>query len=84
MSFRNTSILFGVALIAAAVTPLANADQWDKRTTITINEPAEVPSCCTPDHVMVLQPGTYVIALAIASQSDRHTVRIFEQDGKRP
>jgi hypothetical protein len=82
MSFRNTSILFGVALIAAAVTPLANADQWDKRTTITINEPVEVPSCCTPDHVMVLQPGTYVIALAIASQSDRHTVRIFEQDGK--
>jgi len=82
MSFRNTSILFGVALAAAAVTPLANADQWDKRTTITINEPIEVPSCCTPDHVMVLQPGTYVIALAIASQSDRHTVRIFEQDGK--
>jgi hypothetical protein len=82
MSFRNTSILFGVALVAAAVTPLANADQWDKRTTITINEPIEVPSCCTADHVMVLQPGTYVIALAIASQSDRHTVRVFEQDGK--
>lgn len=82
MSFRNTSILFGVALVAAAVTPLANADQWDKRTTITINEPIEVPDCCTADHVIVLQPGTYVIALAIASQSDRHTVRIFEQDGK--
>jgi hypothetical protein len=82
MSFRNTSILFGVALVAAAVTPLANADQWDKRTTITINEPVEVPSCCNANHVVVLQPGTYVIALAIASQSDRHSVRIFEQDGK--
>ena len=82
MSFRNTSILFGVALVAAAVTPLANADQWDKRTTITINEAVEVPDCCNSDHVVVLQPGTYVIALAIASQSDRHTVRIFQQDGK--
>src|SRR5580704_3683519 len=82
MSFRNTSILFGVALVAAAVTPLANADQWDKRTTITINEAVEVPDCCSADHVVILQPGTYVIALAIASQSDRHTVRIFEQDGK--
>jgi hypothetical protein len=82
MSFRNTSILFGVALVAAAVTPLANADQWDKRTTITINEPVEVPDCCNAEHVVILQPGTYVIALAIASQSDRHTVRIFEQDGK--
>jgi hypothetical protein len=82
MSFRNTSILFGVALVAAAVTPLANADQWDKRTTITINEAVEVPDCCSADHVVILQPGTYVIALAIASQSDRHTVRIFQQDGK--
>jgi hypothetical protein len=82
MSFRNTSILFGVALVAAAVTPLANADQWDKKTTITINEAVEVPDCCNADHVIVLQPGTYVIALAIASQSDRHTVRIFQQDGK--
>jgi hypothetical protein len=61
---------------------LANADQWDKRTTITINEAVEVPDCCSADHVVILQPGTYVIALAIASQSDRHTVRIFQQDGK--
>ena len=78
---RNTSILFGVALFAAAATPLANADQWDKKTTITINEPVEVPACCNAEHVVVLQPGTYVIALAVDNQSDRHTVRIFEKDG---
>jgi hypothetical protein len=81
IKYRNTSILFGVALLAAAVTPLANADQWDKKTTITIDEPVEVPACCNAEHVVVLQPGTYIIALAVDNQSDRHTVRIFEKDG---
>ena len=74
----NTSFLLGAVLIAAAVHPSARADQWDKKTTITINEPVEMPSCCTPDHVVVLAPGTYVMAL-VDSQSDRHIVRVFEK-----
>jgi hypothetical protein len=81
MFTRSASFLFGVALIAAAVTPLVKADQWDKKTVITINEPVQVPSCCNPDHVVVLQPGTYVLAL-VDSLSDRHIVRVFEQDEK--
>ncbi len=73
-------LLYGVALIAAAVTLPVKADQWDKKTVITINEPVQVPSCCNADHVVVLQPGTYVLAL-VDSLSDRHIVRVFEQDG---
>src|SRR5260370_21888228 len=81
MFTRSASFLFGVALIAAAVTPSVRADKWDKKTVITINEPVQVLSCCTPDHVVVLQPGTYVLAL-VDSLSDRHIVRVFEQDEK--
>src|SRR5438105_6013774 len=81
MFARNASFVFGVALIAAAVTPPVQADQWNKKTIITITEPVQMPSCCTPDHVVVLQPGTYVLAL-VDSLSDRHIVRVFEQDEK--
>jgi|SRR5579863_6488971 len=81
MFARNISLLFGIALIATAVTPPVKADQWDKKTVITINEPVQMPSCCNPDHVVVLQPGTYVFVL-VDSLSDRHIVRVFEQDQK--
>jgi hypothetical protein len=81
MFARKASFLFGAALIAAAVTPPVKADQWDKKTVITINEPVQVPSCCNDGHVVVLQPGTYVLVL-VDSLSDRHIVRVFEQDEK--
>jgi hypothetical protein len=81
MFARKTSFLFGVALVAAAVVPSVKADQWDKKTAITINEPVQLPSCCNADHVVVLQPGTYVLAL-VDSLSDRHIVRVFQQDEK--
>src|SRR5438093_8392451 len=81
MFTRSSSLLFGAALIAAALTPSVKADQWDKKTIITINEPVQMPSCCNPEHVVVLQPGTYVLAL-VDSMSDRHIVRVFEQDQK--
>src|SRR5260370_35314794 len=81
MFARNTSLLFGRALIAAAVVAAVKADQWNKKTVITITDPVQMPSCCNPEHVVVLQPGTYVLAL-VDSMSDRHIVRVFEQDQK--
>jgi hypothetical protein len=81
MFARSASFLFGAGLIAAAVTPSVKADQWDKKTVITITEPVQMPSCCNADHVVVLQPGTYVLAL-VDSLSDRHIVRVFAQDEK--
>jgi hypothetical protein len=81
MFARKASFLFGVALIVAAITPPVKADQWDKKTVITINEPVQVPSCCNDGHVVVLQPGTYVLVL-VDSLSDRHIVRVFDRDQK--
>jgi hypothetical protein len=61
-----------VLLAAAGLFTAARADQWDKKTIMTISEPIQVPNT-------VLDPGTYVFKL-VDSQSDRHIVRIFNQD----
>ncbi len=53
----------------------AVADQWDKLTTITIDEPMQLPTT-------TLQPGTYVIRLLPTSSADRHTVQFFDKDQK--
>jgi hypothetical protein len=47
----------------------AMADQWNKRTILTVNEPIQVPG-------KVLQPGKYVMKL-LDSPSNRHIVQIF-------
>jgi hypothetical protein len=54
--------------------PTAKADEWDKKTILTISEPIQVPK-------QVLEPGTYVFKL-MDSQSDRHIVQIFDKDEK--
>jgi LPXTG-motif cell wall-anchored protein len=53
----------------------ARADQWDKKTILTINEPMQVRDT-------VLPPGQYVFKL-LDSQSDRHIVQIFNYDQSR-
>ncbi len=75
-SLTKTHVLFSsLALLAAAgFNTSARADQWDKKTIMTINEAVQVPN-------KVLEPGTYVFKLA-DSQSDRHIVQIFTQDEK--
>jgi len=62
-----------LGLLATVVAPSARADQWDKKTILTINEPIQVPN-------KVLPPGKYVIKL-MDSPSDRHIVQIFDGDG---
>jgi hypothetical protein len=81
MSSRFPKLISGVALFGALILPSLSADEWDKKTTITISEPVQMPSCCTPDHTVTLPAGTYVFAL-VDSLSDRHIVRVFEKDGK--
>lgn len=51
--------------------PGAMADQWNKRTIITVGEPVQVPG-------KVLQPGKYVMRL-MDSPSNRHIVQIFNE-----
>jgi hypothetical protein len=67
-------ILFACAFVGLLGLTLANvrADEWNKKTVITINEPIQVPN-------LVLAPGTYVMKL-LDSPSDRHLVQIYNAD----
>src|SRR5271165_5434886 len=79
MFVRNVLILSSLVLVGAAFTPPLKADQWDKKTVLTVNEPIQLPACCSPDHTVILQPGEYVLKL-VDSSSDRHIVRVFDKD----
>ena len=78
MKFLSTLMLAAFAGILLA--PSVQADEWNKKTILTVNEPIRVPSCCNPEHSVTLQPGTYVLVL-VDSKSDRHIVRVFAEDG---
>jgi len=80
-SIQNLALAAVAGFFGFALLPSLQADTWDKKTTLTISEPLEVPDCCTPDHTIVLQPGEYVMVL-VDSLSDRHIVRIFDKDQK--
>jgi LPXTG-motif cell wall-anchored protein len=69
---RLVVAMASVGLLGVALVPGARADEWNKLTTMTVNEPIQVPN-------QVLPAGTYVIKL-LDSQSDRHIVQIFNAD----
>jgi len=62
----------GVALASGVFAVRAQADQWDKKTILTVSEPIQVKE-------RLLQPGTYVFKL-LDSSSNRHIVQIFNAD----
>ena len=61
-----TAALFG------AFSPTSKADEWNKKTIVTLNEPIEVSG-------HVLDPGQYVFQLA-DSPSNRNIVQIWNGD----
>lgn len=67
LAFATCFVSLGLSLA-----PSAKADEWDKRTVLTVNEPLQIP-----DHI--LQPGKYVIKL-MDSDADRHIVQVFNGD----
>jgi LPXTG-motif cell wall-anchored protein len=67
--------------IALVLTAGLQADEWNKKTVLTVTEPIEVPSCCNASHTVTLQPGEYVMKL-MNSLSDRHIVQVFDKDEK--
>src|SRR5579863_1162781 len=69
---RLVVALASVGLLGVALAPSARADEWNKKTVMTVNEPIQVPN-------KVLPAGTYVIKL-LDSPSDRHIVQIFNAD----
>jgi hypothetical protein len=67
--------IMGCALVILGAIVLAadtEADQWNKRTVVTLQDPMQIPGT-------VLQPGTYVFRL-VDSQANRHIVRVFNAD----
>jgi hypothetical protein len=71
-SWIRIPILCTLTLSVSLLTFRAKADQWDKRTILTIDQPMQITDT-------YLDPGTYVLKLADSS-SDRHIVQIFNAD----
>jgi hypothetical protein len=73
-----TTTVFGLALTGTVFSPVAKADEWNRKTVMTFSAPVEIPGV----HLKgwgVLPAGTYVFKI-LDSQSDRHIVQIFNQD----
>ena len=69
-SWLKVATLCGVGLASGTLMFHASADQWDKMTLLTIDQPIQVTNT-------VLEPGKYMFKLA---NSDRHIVQIFTSD----
>jgi len=67
-------MIFCFALVAMAFPRGAKADEWNKKTVVTFNQPFEIPGV----GAQVLPAGTYVFKL-LDSQSDRNIVQIFNE-----
>jgi LPXTG-motif cell wall-anchored protein len=74
MKLSSFGVLITLCLLGALIVPKARADEWDKKTTLTFNEPVQVPGT-------TLSAGTYVFKLA--DSSDRTIVQIWNEDETR-
>lgn len=72
---KVATIIFAFALAALAFPPGAEADEWDRKTTVSFSGPVEVPGA----GAQVLPAGTYVFKI-FESKADRHIVQIFNED----
>jgi len=70
-SIRMVALTSLAAIVSFA--PMAKADQWDKKTILTVKDPIQLPNT-------TLEAGTYTFKL-LDSQSDRHIVQVFDKDG---
>jgi hypothetical protein len=75
MKTQILTTAIGLALFGALLVPNVRADEWDKMTTVTFNEPVQVPG-------KVLPAGTYVFKL-MDSANDRNVVEIFNADERQ-
>ena len=69
---RLALAIASIGLLGAALAPTVRADEWNKKTIMTVNESIQVPN-------KVLPPGKYVMKL-LDSPSNRHIVQIFNAD----
>jgi hypothetical protein len=74
MKHLFTSIA-ALTLMGSGLVPALKADEWDKKTIITIDRSIDIQGT-------VLPPGSYVMKL-LAGSVDRHTVQIFNVEQNR-
>jgi hypothetical protein len=67
-------LMAGISLAIGTLAPLVRADEWNKYTIITVDQPIQIPD-------RVLPPGKYVLKLH--SASDRHIVMVYNGTGQR-
>lgn len=72
--FKAVAAVFFLGLVFLAFSPSVKADQWNKETIVTFDQPVEIPGG------VVLEAGTYLFKL-MDSPSDRHIVQIFDKSG---
>lgn len=72
MNRLSVTFLCG-GLLLAAISPVARADIWNKKTIVDFPKPVEVPGA-------VLQPGKYVLKL-VDSASNRNIVQVSNERG---
>jgi len=65
-------MLLGGLVSTSMMAPLASADEYNKKTVLTVEEPTQIDE-------VVLQPGQYVLRL-LDERTDRHVVQIFNRD----
>jgi hypothetical protein len=71
---KTLSTLLVASTIGLVAIPAAKADDYDKNTKITVNEPVRLPT-------MTLQPGNYSLRL-IEAAGNRHVVKVTDANGK--
>ncbi len=69
-----------LAALGTAFSPIAKADEWNRKTVVSFSGPVEIPGVHLQGYA-VLPAGTYVFKI-MDSQTDRHIVQIFSQDEK--
>jgi hypothetical protein len=67
--------VLALSLIGGVLSPVVKADGWNKKTTITINQPIDIQNTNLP-------AGSYVIKL-LDSPAERYIVQIFDAAEKR-
>jgi hypothetical protein len=70
---KTVLVVAALSMLGAMSTSSVRADQWNKKTVMTFNQPVEIPG-------QILPAGTYTFKL-LDSPSDRHIVQIFNADG---
>jgi hypothetical protein len=76
--FKVAPAVLSMAFLGAAFSPIAKADEHDKKTTVTFSGPVEIPPVYITG-MRVLPAGTYVFKL-VESSSNRHIVQIYNKN----